>query len=475
MISMLAHAGFWSLSFTLVCSGVATAQEVPPSGKLAPPSRTGVADEADLNERATPEVKAVRRAENSVVSIYVLTRDQRQAMMRGSNLEGQGSGVILDQNGMVITNWHVVASAAMRPDSHQIQVRLRNRKDYGARILNVSRDNDLALLQLELPAGEEVQPVAIGDSDSLMVGETVIAIGNPQGHANTVTRGVLSATERDIAARTPDGGVMQLKGLLQTDAAINQGNSGGALLDITGKLIGVNNAMAANAENIGFAIPVNTVQRVFNELLIGSTNYASWLGMRLDEKDGALTVGAVDAIGPAAQAGLQVGDQVIAAGDKRVASAVDYARALVGAEPGRAFALSVRRGNRELTLKPVPQPRAAGTIATAIGAQVEEVREDARLLREASDAFSDKLMRRYRLAVVVRLTHVAESSPAAALGLQASDVLLYWQQRGAFGGGRQAFDGIESLAQLLTLARGQDVMVAILRNGEVLQGPLSVR
>ncbi len=450
------------------------AQEATPSGKLAPPSRAGVADEADLNERVTPEVKAVRRAENSVVSIYVLTRDQRQAMFRGSNLEGQGSGVIIDANGMVITNWHVVASAAMRPDSHQIQVRLKNRQDYAARILNASRDHDLALLQLDLPPGQEVTPVVIGDSDSLMVGETVIAIGNPQGHANTVTRGVLSATDREIAARTPDGGVLQLKALLQTDAAINQGNSGGALLDITGKLIGINNAMAANAENIGFAIPVNTVQRVFNELLIGSTGYTSWLGMRLDEKDGALTVASVDAIGPAAQAGLQVGDQVVAAGEKRVASAVDYARALVGAEPGRAFSLSVRRGSRELALKPVPQPRAAGTIANAIGAQVEEVREDARLLREASDAFSEKLMRRYRLPVVVRITQVAESGPAATLELQPNDVLLYWQQRGAFGG-RQAFDGIEGLANLLTMARGQSLRIAILRAGEVLEGPLSVR
>src|SRR5690606_35413841 len=128
------------------------------------------------------------------------------------------------------------------------------------------------------------------DSDTLMVGETVLAIGNPQGHANTVTRGVLSATDREITARTPDGGVLQLKGLLQTDAAINQGNSGGALLDITGRLIGVNNAMAANAENIGFAIPVNTVQRVFKELLVGSASFSLWVGLELDERDGQLVV-----------------------------------------------------------------------------------------------------------------------------------------------------------------------------------------
>src|SRR5688500_16994996 len=122
------------------------AQDRPQQGKLAPANHGSAAsDEADLNERVTPEVKAVRRAENSVVSIYLPTRDQRAAMFRGTPLEGQGSGVIIDANGMVITNWHVVAAAAARPDTYRLQVRLRNRKDYSARILNVARDNDLAL------------------------------------------------------------------------------------------------------------------------------------------------------------------------------------------------------------------------------------------------------------------------------------------------------------------------------------------
>jgi S1-C subfamily serine protease len=285
---------------------------------------------------------------------------------------------------------------------------------------------------------------------------------------------VLSATEREIAARTPDGGVLQLKGLLQTDAAINQGNSGGALLDITGKLIGINNAMAANAENIGFAIPVNTVQRVFQELLVGSASYAAWLGFRLDEKNGRLTVADVEAFGPAAQAGLRVGDEVVAVGNRPVSSVIDYARALVGAEVGREFPLAVRRGRAELAIKTVPQPPAMGTVARAIGAQVEEVTDRA-VLRDASTAFSDGLMRRYTLPVVLRITHIAASGPAADLKLAPGDVILYWQQRNAFGRGRQYIDGVEGLANLLTLARGQELVVGILRDGEVLEGPLSVR
>lgn len=456
-----------------VSTAPAHAQDRPAGGKLAPAADRAIpVDEADLNERVTPEVKAVRRAENSVVSIYVHARDPR---FRQAPIEGQGSGVIIDASGLVITNWHVAAHAAARQDAYWLQVRLKDKRDYPARILNVSRENDLALLQLELPPSEEVKPVTIGDSDTLMVGETVIAIGNPQGHANTVTRGVLSAVDREITARTPDGNVLQLKGLLQTDAAINQGNSGGALLDITGKLIGINNAMATNAENIGFAIPVNTVHRVFQELLVGSANFSLWLGLQLDETEGALLVSAVDSGSPAEQAGLKVGDRLVAAAQRPIESAVDYARALMTAQPGRAFSLSVRRGARELELKPVPQPPTMGKIARAIGVQIEEVSDDQRLLLAASRAFSDGLRRNYRLSLLVRVTSVDPAGTAAATGVRPGDVLLYWIDNSPWGGGRQPFQGITGVAQLLAAASGRDIEVAVLRDGEVLVGPLSVR
>ncbi|MEZ5962849.1 MAG: trypsin-like peptidase domain-containing protein [Planctomycetota bacterium] len=450
----------------------AAAAQDPPARKLTPAeSKAMDFDEADLNERVTPEVKAVRRAENSVVSIYVLTRDEREARFRGTPVEGQGSGVIIDASGLVITNWHVAAYPAARPDAFQTQVRLKDGRKFGARILNVSRDHDLALLQMELPDGEHVKPISIGDSDSLMVGETLIAIGNPQGHANTVTRGVLSAVDREIAARTPDGGVLQLKGLLQTDAAINQGNSGGALLDITGKLVGVNNAMAANAENIGFAIPVNTVQRVFHELLVGSANFSMWMGMRLDERDGALEVAAIDPGGPAERAGLQVGDKVVAADRQPVRSSLDYARVLVSAQAGRAFPLAVRRGNRELEVTPVPLSPSMGRIARAIGLQVEEVR-DRSVLQAAGSVLG--VRPGYRLPLVLRVSNVVKDSSADNSGVQVGDVLLYWVDRSPWGNSKRLFEGIDGLAQLLAAAQGQDLYVSVLREGEVYDGPIRV-
>src|SRR5262249_34685839 len=151
--------------------------------------------------------------------------------------DGQGSGVILDDSGLVITNCHVVWQA-LQNNRFLLEARLKDNRQFLLRVLSTSRDDDLALLQLELPATERVQPIVLGDSSTLMIGETTIAIGNPQGNANSVTSGVLSAEDRSISARAPDGGVLSFTGLLQTDAAINPGNSGGALLDITGKLIG---------------------------------------------------------------------------------------------------------------------------------------------------------------------------------------------------------------------------------------------
>src|SRR5690606_25258949 len=299
-----------------------------------------------------------------------------------------------------------------------------------------------------------------GDSDTLMVGETVIAIGNPQGHANTVTRGVLSATDREIAARTPDGGILRLRGLLQTDAAINRGNSGGALLDITGRLIGINNAMAADAENIGFAIPVNTVQRVFHELLVGSAGFTLWLGVDVAERDGELVVQAVHPIGPAAHAGLREGDVLVAAGGQSVRTAVEYARALVHAQPGQAFTLTVRRAGRELEVKPVPMPPAQGVVARAIGATVEET-TDRQTLAAVSSAYSRDLRRRVRVPVALRVAEVAPDGTAAETDLRAGDVLLYFIEPTPWGTSRQAIPSLETFAQLLTNARRSTLQIGV--------------
>ncbi|MFN6192818.1 MAG: S1C family serine protease, partial [Planctomycetota bacterium] len=285
----------------LLCllAATATGQDAATGGLVGRSSPLQVvepdADDKDL--RTTPVVRAVQRAADSVVSIYLQSNNLPNGGSRGEpRTEGQGSGVILDESGLVITNWHVIAPVVLGNRGAaelDVEVRLRDGRTRPARVLSSSAKRDLALLQIRRDKDDAFKPAEIGRSDSLMVGETVIAIGNPQGQANTVTSGVLSAVDRSIRVRTPDGELREYTGLLQTDAAINQGNSGGALLDITGRLVGINNAMAMGAENIGFAIPMDMVRGEFQRELLQSNSFAAaedaaWLGLEVLDRDGAV-------------------------------------------------------------------------------------------------------------------------------------------------------------------------------------------
>jgi serine protease Do len=439
------------------------------------PLRVVEPDAADLNLRMTPVVMAVRKADASVVSIYIL--NDRRTRQGRARTEGQGSGVILDEAGLVITNWHVVA-AALDGGQRRVQVRLKDGRSLAATIMSSSSDADLALLQLDLPDGETVQPVVIGDSSSLMVGETVIAIGNPQGHANTVTQGVLSAIGRSITVRAPDG-VRRYRNLLQTDAAINQGNSGGALLDITGKLIGINNAMAVGSENIGFAIPVDRVREVFENDLLSSENLtaawtSAWLGVRLRNEGGELVVSEVHPLSPAQQAGLRVGDQVLEAGQTTVQNTLDYARGLLRAEAGQPFHLRVQRGSRTISFRPVAESFAHGQILDLSGMILEEItyEQDQDLVTRATMAFWEGTGRTRvpPLPVVLRVSKLEPGGPADELGLEPGDVLFGLNFRGNI-----SFDSRRDLADKLQGFRGEEVDVLLLRDDKDLWGPLPVR
>jgi S1-C subfamily serine protease len=170
--------------------------------------------------------------------------------------EGQGSGFIIDKEGHVLTNYHVVA------DARQVEVTLHNRKKYIATIVGTDRVHDLAVVQIKAP---DLQPMTLGDSTHLQVGQKVYAIGNPFGLAGTLTRGIVSSIR---SVREPEG--TQIEEAIQTDAAINPGNSGGPLLNWHGEVIGINTMIASNvgqSAGIGFAIPINTAKAVLNDLV----------------------------------------------------------------------------------------------------------------------------------------------------------------------------------------------------------------
>jgi S1-C subfamily serine protease len=170
--------------------------------------------------------------------------------------EGQGSGFIIDKAGHVLTNYHVVAEA------RQVEVVLHNRKSYKATIVGTDRSHDLAVLLIKAP---DLQPMTLGDSTHLQVGQKVYAIGNPFGLAGTLTRGIVSSIR---SVQEPDG--TAIDEAIQTDAAINPGNSGGPLLNLRGEVIGINTLIASNSgqsAGIGFAIPINTAKAVLNDLV----------------------------------------------------------------------------------------------------------------------------------------------------------------------------------------------------------------
>lgn len=458
------------LSSVFLLSVVACAQTDPP---VVPGLLRGMEpDMAELDMRETPVVRAVRQARDSVVSIFI-TRD-RETLDRG--IDGQGSGVIIDPTGLVITNWHVIAPVTTSRGG--VVVRLRNGKQYGADVLSRSPENDLALLQLR--TDERVKAILAGDSDSLMVGETVIAIGNPQGSQNSVTVGVLSNQNRSITVRAPDGRRRTYAGLLQTDAAINQGNSGGALLDITGKLIGINNAMAVGVENIGYAIPVNTVAKVFEEVLVSSENLSSvWFGMRVEDADGVPTVAAVTPAGPAARAGVRRGDRIVRAGTRDVASALDYARASFGAKIGSSFPLRVQRGGRAVSLQVEPMTRIDWELLQRTGMQVETVtaEEDRALLEAASLELYSGTRRRQipLLPAVLRIKEVQPDSPAAKLALRKGDIVIAAEVRTVWG--RWTYKTLRTPQEFADIARdraGRTLQVVLMRDGEGLEGRLPI-
>jgi S1-C subfamily serine protease len=292
----------------------------------------------------------------------------------GGGGEGQGSGVIIDSKGIILTNNHVVQ------DAESVTIVLTDRREFPGRVLGTAPDRDLAVVCIDQSG---LDPIEIGSSADLRLGDEAVALGYPLGLGPTVTRGIVSGLGREIA---PLGGV-PLKNLIQTDAAINPGNSGGPLVDLEGKLIGINSAgaMAAFAENVGFAIAVDGAMETAKGIIAdnpscgagggsageGGSSEASppaeqqppsdpgsgqggsdqspqadfgWLGAAVaDDGDGALVAEVVPG-GPAEDAGLQQGDVVTAIDGQPVSSAEDLVNAIAGHEPGDQVTLELADG-----------------------------------------------------------------------------------------------------------------------------------
>ncbi len=179
--------------------------------------------------------------------------------------KGTGSGAILDKEGRILTNYHVIQEYQTARDGGALEVTLSNKKKYPAKVLGEDRDNDLAVIKIDAPAAE-LTPVPLGDSDKLFVGQKVLAIGNPFGLDRTLTTGIISGLERPLRSEMTE---RLIEGAIQTDAAINQGNSGGPLLNSNGQMIGINTMIispSGGSVGVGFAVPVKTAKRVISDI-----------------------------------------------------------------------------------------------------------------------------------------------------------------------------------------------------------------
>jgi S1-C subfamily serine protease len=231
--------------------------------------------------------------------VNIATRSvQPEAFLMVAEIEGNGSGSIIDQQGHVLTNYHVIEGA------RDINVTLFNGKSYPAELVGQDPDNDIAVLHIAAPA-EVLFPIPWGDSSTLRVGQHIIAIGNPFGLERTMSTGIISSLNRQITSKTR----RQIRSIIQIDAALNQGNSGGPLLDSRGELIGMNTAIATRSGDnagIGFAIPVNTMSRVVPQLIATGRVARPTIGIeKVFETEKGLLVVVLTPGGPAEKAGLQ--------------------------------------------------------------------------------------------------------------------------------------------------------------------------
>ena len=290
------------------------------------------------------------RPSGSVAEIYAQT-SQGVAFIESRGADGSGgtgSGFLLDAQGHVVTNDHVVEG------SDQFTVRLGEDGDaLSAQLVGKDPSSDLAVLRVDpKKVSGETKPLELASSGQLRPGDTAIAIGSPFGLSGTVTSGIISALDREI--ESPNG--FPISGVLQTDAAINPGNSGGPLLDAEGRVIGVNSQIASSSRQssgVGFAVPVDTVKEVVPQLIRGGEIERAYLGVSSTLRDGTdgAVVAAITADGPAAGTDLREGDVIVKFGDRTITDPTDLSTAVLEHKPGDRVEVTVERGGDQRTIE----------------------------------------------------------------------------------------------------------------------------
>jgi len=378
---------------------------------------------AATDQRVTPIVKAVQKARPAVVNIHsektLSAPDTRYGHLETTRrVNGMGTGVVVDERGFLVTNHHVIDGV------EKIRVTLDDGTTHPGRLVAYDRECDLALLKID--AGRGLTTITLGTSQDLMTGEPVIAVGNAFGYEHTVTRGIISALNRSVQLSE----TQQYKNLIQTDASINPGNSGGPLLNIDGEMIGINVAVRAGAQGIGFAIPVDDALEVVTRLLRASRSEPLWHGIvalpvaaPLDAVPGETPQAKLIATdpepeSPAAKAGLQSGDSLLKIEGTSIARLLDLERAFLARKHGDQVSVEVERAGKAqtLTLKlasPASTVPASQSLAwSMLGLKVEQI------------PVQEFAQRRTRYRGGLEVKSVRPEGPAAKQGIRPGDVLV---------------------------------------------------
>jgi serine protease Do len=424
-------------------------------GILVLAASSGGAAETDPVRRSLV-VEAVERASPAVVNISTeevveqrgspfpfpqdpffdeFFRDFRDPRPRRYTRESLGSGVIVADDGTILTNLHVVLRGS------RIHVTLADEREFDATLVGADADSDLAVLRVK--AGGALPYIALGTSRDLMIGETVIAIGNPFGLAHTVTSGVVSAIGRSL--HDEEG---TFTDLIQTDASINPGNSGGPLLNVRGQLVGINTAIYGKAQGIGFAIPVDRVSRVMREIVSYGEVRRVWTGLVVQDLTPDLerhfgvtrgvVVASVEGDSPAAKAGIERGDVLTKVDGREVRSEEEFERRVQDHTQGERLSVTRRRDGADavvtLTAAPFPAERADDLAWSRLGLEVAEGKDG------------------------VDVRRVRGGSPAARIGVERGDRVLALdgtEIRSLADFRRRMFESRRARGVLLSIGRGR--------------------
>jgi serine protease Do len=396
-------------------------------------------------------VKAVREARPAVVSIRgektsVETPTERENDDAPRHVNGMGTGTIVDERGYILTNYHVVS------DVRRIEVTLDDGRQCTAEIVAYDEAADLAVIKI--PTSKSLPVIRLGTSADLMDGESVIALGNAYGYEQTVTRGIISALGRDVQVSD----TQSYEDLIQTDASINPGNSGGPLLNIDGEMIGVNVAVRAGAQGIGFAIPIDDALNVAARLMSVERIQYTCHGLAMQAGNGfggPVRVAKVAAASPAEKVGIQPGDEIICVGQTLVNRPLDVERAFLGRTAGQPVNVEIRRGGQSMVVNLALAELFDIKLWDVVGVKLRE---------EPKTTFANS---QYRGGM-----HVAEvrpNSPAAHEGILQGDILI-----GMHKWETASDEDVKYIVTRAMLGEIDNLSFYVLRGQKTLRGNISV-